>query len=1129
MKNLYLAGAALLLVTALVLLQGGSGEESGPGEVPAGGATDTPGSSVAALEEGLITSPGEMGSRRIDLAPGKAGSAEALGTVLEGVVRVVDGGPLDPDIQVLAHDREGGYGSLMGRTPLASTGVDEDGHFTLELAEGTEEAWLLVRGRYLYSRSARRSVVGEEIELISARGARLVGRIESPGEQPLGDALLELRTDIGRGRGTSVATAGQNPTALRAEVAPAADGTFEIRALPVEHDYSLVFSHPRLATVRLEVGALAPGEDRFLELMAREGGHLSGRVTDGSGRPVEGAEVSANLPARFFGLDLSSVREGASDADGRFRLEHVPEGKILVRAEGDGFLPSDTAEVEVDDGGEHAGIELVLDPGGAIEGRVRWPDGEPAPNVPVRLLFDPAFMGGPEALGSLRGASGSATTDESGLFRISGLGRGPFSISATAEKNVGGVTVEHRAFLDGVRPGSTGLQLELSAPVGLTGVVVDGSGEPVTTMQIFARRDTGGGGMSVPTTRPRIEDFEDEQGRFRLDDVRPGTWRIWVNGPSHLSTEPTLVEVGAETAEVRVVAQKAARASGRVVDPGGVPVAGAQVVEGAGGLNLAALTEGGPPPISDETTLDGEFDLGPLPAGPGSITAIHQEFASSSAMALELLPGEHRSGLLLSLTLGGAVEGVVYQKSGEPAEGRLVTVMSSNVMSGGFTQEVAITDGAGGFRVEGLTPGTYQVISMDTGGDMTDESGDLDVGAMVGGMETEIAEVVEGETVYVQLGAPPADPVGVTGRVSLAGEGVSGALVVFNRLGAPLMAGMETTSTDELGEYEVQLPEPGDYLVTVQRVDTPGRQQTIEFEVRAGASPSERHDFELPLGRISGILLDGSGDPAAGERVTLVPDGPARSDRLWSQYSELVSGEDGRFEITGLREGVYRVSAGGQFLGSGSGRGRVTRSGLRLEQGAAIDSLELVLPEAGSLLVRVRDAEGLPVTGASILLRDAEGRALEPLSFNATDGAGEARISGLAPGEVTVMARTPESASTESGPVTVREGESELVELELGPGVVLLVTMQEREGDREPISAEVTVTDEKGREMTGMLGMSDLNALYSNAGLSPNEHRVGPIPPGRYLVEARSGKLSARKSVTIRGHEGERKLTLRLR
>ena len=119
MKNLYLAGAALLLVTALVLLQGGSGVESGPGEVPAGGATDTPGSSVAALEEGLITSPGEMGSRRINLAPGKAGSAEALGTVLEGVVRVVDGGPLDPDIQVLAHDREGGYGSLMGRTPLA--------------------------------------------------------------------------------------------------------------------------------------------------------------------------------------------------------------------------------------------------------------------------------------------------------------------------------------------------------------------------------------------------------------------------------------------------------------------------------------------------------------------------------------------------------------------------------------------------------------------------------------------------------------------------------------------------------------------------------------------------------------------------------------------------------------------------------------------------------------------------------------------------------------------------------------------------------------------------------------------------------------------------------------------------
>ncbi len=65
--------------------------------------------------------------------------------------------------------------------------------------------------------------------------------------------------------------------------------------------------------------------------------------------------------------------------------------------------------------------------------------------------------------------------------------------------------------------------------------------------------------------------------------------------------------------------------------------------------------------------------------------------------------------------------------------------------------------------------------------------------------------------------------------------------------------------------------------------------------------------------------------------------------------------------------------------------------------------------------------------------------------------------------------------------------------------------------------------------MTGLLGLADIQQLYSEGAFSSTEHRIGPVPPGKYKVRAWTddGK-SAKKNVLVRAGEKEKRFTLRL-
>ena len=194
---------------------------------------------------------------------------------------------------------------------------------------------------------------------------------------------------------------------------------------------------------------------------------------------------------------------------------------------------------------------------------------------------------------------------------------------------------------------------------------------------------------------------------------------------------------------------------------------------------------------------------------------------------------------------------------------------------------------------------------------------------------------------------------------------------------------------------------------------------------------------------------------------------------------------------------------------------------------ARVEGVEIRLSPACSAEVVVRDGSGLPVQGASVFLRDGEGRHTELFSMSATGPAGRATLQGLAEGTYTVAVRTDRFASLESAPFRA-------------PGRSRRWSWWRRRDDRrgrlqgrgdDPVpSARVQLLDDQGRDVSRRIGLADVQNLYQTVAFDLAERRMGPFPPGQYVLVAESDDgRRAKKKFRINPGGGERRVTLRLR
>ncbi len=682
-----------------------------------------------------------------------------------GSVVVPHGAPDEP-LAVVMLDVRG------GRRRLAQCSVAPDGSFRLPLPADARLPRLELESHWLYLPDRAR--VRDErtsFTLEPLLGGRVVGKLLVPTDAPV---------DVRELVGTPVAV-GASATTLQGDL------TFELEHV-VPGDVTVWWVSDVVRPVRREI-LLAAGETATVELPVEIGVEVAGVVLDEDGEAVQGARLSAVVGG--------APATATTDSRGTFRMRGLAPGELRLTVVADGLVERRVVLGELADRERRTGLEIVLARGSSLAGRIVDADGEPVAKVSIEI----------ESTSSRR--SHSATTDDEGRFRVSGLDDGPFAVDATRGAQ--------RAAAEGVAAGTHDLELRL-LPYGLSleCLVVDDTGTPLSRASVragSARAFLGddAGGLVVLRGLDRGRTTVTARKRWHVDAQR----EVW------LPSEP-----------ITLVLERQATVRGSVIGPDGTPVAGARV---------AAPGDG------DRTDDAGRFRLSSVRGGHVELTASANGFTDAAA-AVEVAPGGELHGVVLALGAGGRIEGVVEEAAGAPVAGRRV-----ELFSGGATR----TDDAGRFVFEGLSAGSYTLFARPTATEI--EALGLEAEQAQRVLERKVRiDVGPGGTAHVTIPPSGAGLVTLEGRVLVGGAPFRPERIAAREGVAALWPG----TAGGAGAYELVLPRPGTWEVSVYFASA-----RLETTVEVPRPGHHELDLVFEAGAIEGRVLAADGSPAEGRSV----------------------------------------------------------------------------------------------------------------------------------------------------------------------------------------------------------------------------------------------------------------------
>ena len=208
-------------------------------------------------------------------------------------------------------------------------------------------------------------------DLTLRRGGILEGTVTTPSGEALGGA----RIVIAPGDATTTVDMLRDLTAVSA-----GNGSFRIQGVPPETELLVEAQHDNwvaAAGVRARVG---PGATRQLTLRLREGAKLPGRVVDRFGAGVSGARVrwgsiegvpAHELQSSFQADAHLGARVLRTDNDGRFVVEGLAPGKLMLKVEQDGFAAWYRRDIQIGAEGDYPAMTIELESTLTVRGTVR--------------------------------------------------------------------------------------------------------------------------------------------------------------------------------------------------------------------------------------------------------------------------------------------------------------------------------------------------------------------------------------------------------------------------------------------------------------------------------------------------------------------------------------------------------------------------------------------------------------------------------------------------------------------------------------------------------------------------------------------------------------------------------------
>jgi uncharacterized GH25 family protein len=282
-----------------------------------------------------------------------------------------------------------------------------------------------------------------------------------------------------------------------------------------------------------------------LEVKLPPGGALEGRVTGDDGRPIARAGINA-----YDGVENGTPGDYVeTDADGHYRLDHLPFGRTLKIYASKREHLALTTELPLDaKNGPLAKLDLVLKKrpyGGRVQGVVMDTQGQPIAGAEINNH------------GMSSDEVRQAKTDARGEFLLDNVYRG--SIGHELVVRAKGFAPRRVSFKPGTAAHPAPLTMELEPGHRIKGRVVNEAGKPIPGVHVYFAHGHRGAGMDFGGSTTT-----DGQGRFQFDSLPPSTPFTFVADGYSEGSDQELPLDGAD--EVVVTLKSQGVIKGRVVD-----------------------------------------------------------------------------------------------------------------------------------------------------------------------------------------------------------------------------------------------------------------------------------------------------------------------------------------------------------------------------------------------------------------------------------------------------------------------------------------------------------------------------------------------------------------------------------
>lgn len=272
-----------------------------------------------------------------------------------------------------------------------------------------------------------------------------------------------------------------------------ADGTQFLYGLPPV-EYAIRVAHPDYMNFDTTV-FVESGKTVQITTNLRQGGRIYGTVTDKAGQPLP-KTLCFLLGA---GSRLTPATQLETDEKGQYAFKALPPGEYGVRFRHKKHKPQDRTGMLVRSHTDEYKVDVVLDLGAKVSGRILDPDGKP--------------IAGAMVVGGTRGSAGLEYSAEDGSFSLGGLFELPVDLSVT-KAEYGKVTLRDLP--------ANGPDLEIRLPkAGRISARVVTEEPPRKIVVVLSAFDESLGNLVLADTK----NFADPPGgAFVMPDVAPGSY-----------------------------------------------------------------------------------------------------------------------------------------------------------------------------------------------------------------------------------------------------------------------------------------------------------------------------------------------------------------------------------------------------------------------------------------------------------------------------------------------------------------------------------------------------------------------------------------------------------------------------